>query len=87
LATPGSESSTTPAEQRELERDRDALLESMAGMVPEALDTLTGEEENRIYRMPRLEVTPTTEGYDVSGALCASATPLVPTRDPAPPAP
>jgi hypothetical protein len=57
----------------ELEQDRDALLESMAGMVPEALDALTGEEKNRIYRMLRLEVTPTTEGYDVSGALCTSA--------------
>jgi site-specific DNA recombinase len=60
----------------ELEQDRDALLRSMAGMVPEALDALTGEEKNRIYRMLRLEVTPTAEGYDVSGALCTSATPL-----------
>jgi hypothetical protein len=71
----------------ELEQDRDALLESMAGMLPEALDALTGEEKNRIYRMLRLEVTPSTEGYEVSGALCTCATPLVPARDPAPPAP
>ena len=60
---------------QDLEQDRDALLESMAEMVPEALDSLTGEEKSRAYRMLRLEVTPTTEGYDVSGALCTSVTP------------
>ena len=60
---------------RDLEQDRDALLESMAEMVPEALDGLTGEEKSRVYRMLRLEVTPTAEGYDVSGALCTSVTP------------
>jgi site-specific DNA recombinase len=58
-----------------LEQDRDALLEDMTAMVPEALDSLTGEEKNRIYQMLRLEVTPTAEGYDLSGALCTSATP------------
>jgi hypothetical protein len=72
---------------KKLEQDRDALLESMAGMVPEALDALTGEEEIKIYRMLRLEVTPSAEGYEVSGALCTSATPLAPTKDPAPLAP
>jgi hypothetical protein len=41
-------------------------------MVPEALGSLTGEMKSRILR---LEVTPTTEGYDVSGALCTSVTP------------
>jgi chromosome segregation ATPase len=51
------------------------LLESMAEMVPEALDGLTGEEKNRVYRMLRLEVAPCPEGYEVSGALCAGATP------------
>ena len=54
---------------KELERDRDALLESWAGMVPEALDSLTGDERNKVYRMLRLEVTPTPEGYMVTGAL------------------
>ena len=58
-----------------LEEDRAALLESMAEMVPEALDGLTGEEKNRVYRMLRLEVAPRAEGYDFSGALCAGATP------------
>jgi site-specific DNA recombinase len=60
---------------QDLEQDREALLESMAEMVPEALDSLTGEEKSRVYRMLRLEVTPTTEGYDVSGAICTSVTP------------
>src|SRR5215211_8706272 len=60
---------------QDLDQDREALLESMAEMVPEALDSLTGEEKSRVYRMLRLEVTPTTEGYDVSGAICTSVTP------------
>jgi Recombinase zinc beta ribbon domain len=60
---------------QDLEQDRDALLESMAETVPEALDSLTGEEKSRVYRMLRLEVTPTAEGYDVSGAICTSVTP------------
>jgi hypothetical protein len=59
----------------ELESDRDALFESMADIVPEALDDLTGEERSRIYWMLRLEVTPTHHGYEVSGALCTHATP------------
>ena len=46
-----------------------ALLESWAGAVPEALDQLTGRERNKVYRMLRLEVTPTTGGFDVTGAL------------------
>jgi prephenate dehydratase len=54
----------------ELEQDRDALLQSMAEMVPGALDDLTGEEKNRLYRMLRLEVTPAEEGYEVRGAFC-----------------
>jgi site-specific DNA recombinase len=53
----------------QLERDRDALLESMAETVPEALDGLTGEERNKVYRMLRLRVSPTSEGYEVMGAL------------------
>ena len=56
----------------ELEEDRDALLESMAGMVPEALDSLTREEKHGIYRMLRLEVMLLEEGYQVSGAFCVS---------------
>ena len=33
----------------ELEEDQDALPESLTGMLPEAVDDLTGEEKGRIY--------------------------------------
>ena len=44
-------------------------VESWAGLVPKAFESLTGEERNRIYQMLRLEVTPASEGYKVTGAL------------------
>jgi hypothetical protein len=53
----------------ELRRDQAALLESWAGTIPEALESFTGEERNKVYRMLRLEVAPTFEGYRVTGAL------------------
>jgi site-specific DNA recombinase len=53
------------------EEDRDALLEVMAESVPDGLNNLTGEERNKVYRMLRLEVTPTPEGYSVAGVLRA----------------
>jgi hypothetical protein len=56
----------------ELEKDREALLKSMAEIVPEALKDLTPQERNKIYRMLRLDVTPFEEGYEVSGAFCTS---------------
>jgi hypothetical protein len=34
------------------------------------LDGLTGDDRNKVYRMLRLEVTPTPEGYEVTGAFC-----------------
>jgi hypothetical protein len=46
----------------ELERDRDALLESYAGMVPEALDSLAPEERSQIYGMLRLKVDVFADG-------------------------
>jgi len=55
-----------------LEKDRDALLQSMSEMVPGALENLDGEEKNKLYQMLRLEVTPSEEGYEVSGAFCTS---------------
>ncbi|MBA2618761.1 MAG: recombinase family protein [Rubrobacter sp.] len=70
-----------------LERDRDALLESWTAAVPEALGGLRGQEKNRLYRMLRLEVTPTAEGFDVRGALGdvlhseTDATAAAPTRN------
>jgi len=54
----------------ELEKDRDALLQSMCEMVPDALDDLDGEEKNRLYQTLRLKVTPSEEGYEVNGAFC-----------------
>jgi chemotaxis regulatin CheY-phosphate phosphatase CheZ len=54
----------------ELEKDRDALLESWADMVPTGLESLSGVERNKVYRMLNLLVTPTPEGYEVSGAFC-----------------
>ena len=58
--------------EEELEADRDALLGYMAASVPEGLDGLTGEERNKVYRMLRLEITPTPggAGYEVRGAFC-----------------
>jgi DNA repair ATPase RecN len=41
----------------ELERDKDAVMESYAGMVPEELDDLASEERHQIYKMLRLQVT------------------------------
>jgi site-specific DNA recombinase len=63
----------------ELERDRDALLEFYAGMVPKALDELSGEERNRLYSMLRLEVAPASDGFEVSGAFCTSEPSSIPT--------
>lgn len=63
----------------ELEQDHDILLESYAEMVPDALENLSGEERNRIYRMLRLEVTPVSEGLEVSGAFCTSGLSSIPT--------
>jgi hypothetical protein len=37
----------------QLEEDRDVLLDAIAETVPDALDGLTGEERNKIYRMLR----------------------------------
>jgi site-specific DNA recombinase len=56
----------------DLERDRDAVVESYAGMLPEALDALSGEERRRLYGMLRLEVAPAPDGLEVSGALSTS---------------
>ena len=41
----------------ELEQDRDALLDSYAGLVPEALEALTSEERHRVYKTLQLQVT------------------------------
>lgn len=56
----------------ELERDRDAVIQSYAGMVPGALEALSGEERRRLYGMLRLEVMPRPDGFEVRGALSTS---------------
>jgi hypothetical protein len=55
----------------ELENDRDALVEYVS-QLPIALDELSGEERNRVYRMLRLEVKPASESFEVTGAFCTS---------------
>jgi site-specific DNA recombinase len=57
----------------ELERDKNALLESYAGMAPEALDILTPEERQGVYRMLRLWVMAHVDGtFELSGALVST---------------
>src|SRR5688500_6932257 len=46
----------------ELERDKDALLESYAQMTPEGLDALTPEERRQVYGMLRLRVEVAADG-------------------------
>ena len=53
----------------QLERDLDALLEQTAGVGPDNLDALSGNERNEIYRMLRLEITPSGEGYAMRGVF------------------
>jgi hypothetical protein len=56
-----------------LDRDKNALLESYAGMVPQALDSLTPQERHQIYKMLRVQVTVGPDGrVEVTGALCAN---------------
>ena len=63
----------------ELERDRDALMERYAGMIPEALDALVSEERHRLYKMLRLKVVSNADSsLEVTGVLsdqfCGSET-------------
>jgi site-specific DNA recombinase len=54
----------------ELELEKDAVLESYAGMAPEALGSLTPEERHRVYRMLRLRAIAHVDGsLELSGAL------------------
>jgi hypothetical protein len=53
-----------------LERDRDALLESYARMVPEELDRLNAEGRHQVYKMLRLKVVTNPDGsLEVNGAF------------------
>jgi Recombinase zinc beta ribbon domain len=50
-----------------LEKDRDAVLESLSEMVPASLENLSGLERNKIYMMLHLRIMPTSEGYEATG--------------------
>jgi Spy/CpxP family protein refolding chaperone len=58
----------------QLERDRDALLESYAGASEEALDSLTPEQRHNLYKSFRLEVLAHPDGTTeiVLGMLLSS---------------
>ena len=57
----------------QLERDRDAVLENCATMVPELLSALTPEKRNQVYRVLRLRVAAKTDGtLEASGDILAS---------------
>ena len=54
----------------ELRQERDVLLESWAELVPASLETLSGLERNKVYRMVNLLISPSPERYEVSGSFC-----------------
>ena len=54
----------------QLQRDKDDLLESYAGMAPEALDSLNPEERHQLYKMLKLHVEAfPNHTYCVSGVI------------------
>src|SRR5215204_5239901 len=53
----------------ELERDRDALLESYAEMTPDALDAIKPEERRQVYGMLRLRVEVAADGTMVARGI------------------
>ncbi len=64
--------SSRQVEVEALERDRDALPASWSAAVPGDLDRLTPEGRNRLYHMLRLEISPTEEGYEITGPFYTS---------------
>jgi site-specific DNA recombinase len=60
----------THQKAEELKEDREAALASLAASIPQALDGLTGDEINTVYRKLRLRVVPSEKGYDATGVLC-----------------
>jgi hypothetical protein len=54
----------------ELKRDRGALHDSLMGLAPEALDTLSPDEHLQIYKMLKLKVFANADGsLELSGAF------------------
>ena len=58
----------------ELTLNWESTLAHLAQLIPEALDELSGDERNALYRMLRLEVTPLPDGLQVTGVLLPSET-------------
>jgi len=55
----------------ELKRDRDAVLEAYANVTVEALEELTPEERNKLYKILKLRVVVRDDGtQEVSGVFC-----------------
>ena len=53
-----------------LERDKDALLASLADMTPEVLDGLAPDERHRIYKMMKLKATALLDGgVEINGVI------------------
>jgi hypothetical protein len=53
-----------------LETDREALLDSLVGIAPDALDSLASEERYHLYKMLKLKVVVRQDGaLNVSGAF------------------
>jgi hypothetical protein len=58
------------ARLRSLERDKDALLDHYAGLLPEAIDDLAPEEHHHIYKLLKLRVNMHPDRMlEVSGVL------------------
>jgi len=53
-----------------LAANKEAVLEGMASMASVALERATPEDRRNLYKMLRLRVTTTEEGYELEGALC-----------------
>jgi hypothetical protein len=58
----------------ELHQDKEALLAFRSEAVVKGLDELTSEQKSEVYRLLKLEVSPTPEGLQASGALLCSET-------------
>ncbi len=53
-----------------LERDKDALLESLVAMTPEAIDGLAPEERHRIYKIMKLRASALLDGgIEINGNI------------------
>jgi hypothetical protein len=64
---------------KQLEKDRLTLLNYIYKTIPNVVDNLSPKKRNDLYRLLRLEVTPSDEGFRVSGAFCVPAPLSAPT--------